>query len=70
MKTKVGVGGHDLFFYVTGGREQNKTSYPLGFNCWVSFAPVFAWCCSISRCRSQHVVSVKSSSLFHHSIYL
>ena len=24
----------------------------------------------ISRCRSQHVVSVKSSSLFHHSIYL
>ena len=23
-----------------------------------------------SRCRSQHVVSVKSSSLFHHSIYL
>ena len=24
----------------------------------------------ISRCRSQHVVSVESSSLFHHSIYL
>ena len=23
----------------------------------------------ISRCRSQHVVSVESSSLFHHSIY-
>ena len=24
----------------------------------------------ISRCQSQHVVSVKSSSLFHHSFYL
>ena len=24
----------------------------------------------ISRCRSQHVVSAESSSLFHHSIYL
>ena len=24
----------------------------------------------ISRCRSQHVVSVESSSLFRHSIYL
>ena len=24
----------------------------------------------ISRCRSQHAVSVESSSLFHHSIYL
>ena len=24
----------------------------------------------ISRCRSQHIVSVESSSLFHHSIYL
>ena len=24
----------------------------------------------ISGCRSQHVVSVESSSLFHHSIYL
>ena len=23
----------------------------------------------VSRCRSQHVVSVESSSLFHHSIY-
>ena len=24
----------------------------------------------ISGCRSQHVVSVESSSLFHHNIYL
>ena len=43
---------------------------PPGFNCWFSSAPVFQWCCSrISRCRSQHV-SVESSSLLHHSIYL
>ena len=46
---------------------------PPGFNCWFSSAPVFQWCCSntpgISRCRSQHI-SVESSSLLHHSIYL
>ena len=28
------------------------------------------WFPGIFRCRSQHVVSVESSSLFHHSIYL
>ena len=35
---------------------------PPGFNCWFSTP-------GISRCWSQHV-SVESSSLFHHSIYM
>ena len=44
---------------------------PPGFNCWFSFAPVVLFDTpGISRCRSQHVVSVESSSLFHDSIYL
>ena len=35
----------------------------------LSFAPVFQWCCSTPQgTRSQHVVSVESSCLFHHSI--
>ena len=45
---------------------------PPGFNCWFSLAPVFQWCCStpgISGCRLQYV-SVESSSMLHHSIYL
>ena len=47
---------------------------PPGFNCWFSFAPcsvpvVLFDTPGISRCRSQHI-SVESSSLFHHSIYL
>ena len=40
---------------------------PSGFNCW--FSVVLVDTLGISRCRSQHV-SVESSSLFHHSIYL
>ena len=47
---------------------------PPGFNCWFSFCSsvpeVLFDTPGISGCRSQHVVSVKSSSLFHHSIYL
>ena len=43
---------------------------PPGFNCWFSFAPVVLFDSpGISRCRSQHVVYVESSSLFHHTIY-
>ena len=47
---------------------------PPGFQLLVFFCssvPVVLFDTSgISRCRSQHVVSVKSSFLFHHSIYL
>ena len=44
---------------------------PPGFNCWFSFAPVVLFDTpGISRCQSQHIVSIESSSLFHHSIYL
>ena len=47
---------------------------PPGFNCSFSFCssvPVVLFDIpGISRCRSQHVVYVQSSSLFHHSIYL
>ena len=39
--------------------------------CFCSSIPVMLFDTpGISRCRSQHVVSVESSSLFHHSIHL
>ena len=54
---------HDILFCLLLG--------PPGFNCWFSCVPdVFFDTPGISRCRSQHVVSVEFSSLFHHSIYL
>ena len=48
---------------------------------WLTVVQLLVFVCSsvpvvlldttgISRCRSQHVVSVESSSLFHQSIYL
>ena len=48
---------------------------PPGFNCWFSFVcssvPIVLFDApGISRCRSQHAVSVESSSLVHHSVYL
>ena len=67
IKLFILVGLGRSFFYLLLG--------PSGFNC--SF---FFFCSSVpvvlfdtrgnSRCRSQHVVSVENSSLFHHNIYL
>ena len=42
---------------------------------WPTGVQLLVFFCSfdtpgISRCRSQHIVSVESSSLFHHSIYI
>ena len=43
-----------------------------GFSCFFFFfAPVVLFDTpGVSRCRSQHVVSVATSSVFHHSLYL
>ena len=51
-----------------------SVAWPTGVQLLVFFCPsvpvVLFDTLGISRCRSQHVVSVESSSLFHHRICL
>ena len=68
--------GPDIKLFVLVGwvRSFLSVAWPtgvqlLGFFC-SSIPAVLFNTPGISRCRSQHVVSVESSSLFHHSIHL
>ena len=61
-------------FQLVGAGAFLSVAWPTGVKLLVFFCsgvPVLLFDTpGISRCRSQHVVSVESSSLFHHSIYL
>ena len=65
---------HKNIYFIVWGRSFLSVAWPIGVQLLVFFCSRFPVVLfntpGISMCWSQHAVSVKSSSLFHHSIYL